>query len=89
MTHLKTANIAFKSPKDLIHKFDELEQSNLFLIKKNQENQEKCLAIANKLKKKHAKKREQLEILKAKKTHLTQGINSKIDKATQKSSRNY
>ena len=76
---LEAETIPFGSPKQLIDKFDQLVQSHFFLIKKNQENQDKCFAIAKKLKNKNQKKQEQLKGLKINKAFLTQKFKSTID----------
>ena len=73
---LKNEKIAFGSPAELMDKFDQLEQSNLCLIEKNQENQDKCFAIAKKLRETCQEKQAKLEKLKMNKAFLTETINN-------------
>ena len=77
LASLKNESIAFESVQEMMDKFEQLEQSNLCLIEKNLENQEKCFAITNRLKQTRQDKDTKLKKLKAKKALLKQQIESR------------
>ena len=78
LTVLENESIIFNSPQELMDRFDQLEESNVCLIKKNQETQEKCIGIVKQLRETCQSKQTKLEALKINKVFLTKKINSTI-----------
>lgn len=76
LQNLAEEQIPFQRPEDLIHKFSELEKKNLFLIEKNQENEQIYFELQSKFSKIKKEKELHLEELKKHKIELLKKLES-------------
>lgn len=70
LKELKADQICFKNPQQLIQKFSDLEERNLFLIEKNQENEQAYFELKKKFEETKQEKTRQVRELEQKKEYL-------------------